>query len=312
MKAVSIYAIIAAMFALSSGGSFAGTSTTTEELGGANRPAIVVTNIIPLKLGSAISLSAQSAGVTWRGHTFHLVSLGSTTFNLDTNDCLKAEIKGGVACFDDVDYDISCAVFDTAGQLLGTARAQCNVRRVWAGNMRLRAETITLDFGTSLDYKRADHFLVSISNRKVLTPDQWPKPEPPPAPLSGHKSLQFRLVAEANSMEAVEEFPDPNTRKDSLRVLRTVLLDEIAIASAIVTNTAQGPVIEVTFTEAGAKRFAEITGASINKRLAIVFDGKVLSAPTIRTAITNGRAVISGNFTAAEAEAIAQTLKKNK
>jgi len=179
MKAVSIYAITAAMFALSSGGSFAGTSTTTEELGGANRPAIVVTNIIPLKLGSAIPLSVQSAGVLWRGHTFHLVSLGSTTFNLDTNDCLKAEIQAGVACFDDVDYDISCAVFDAAGQLLGTARAQCNVRREWAGKMCVGPETITLDFGISRDYKRAAGFLVSISNRKVLTPDQWPKPAPP-------------------------------------------------------------------------------------------------------------------------------------
>ena len=135
MKAVSINAITAAMFALCSGGSFAGTSTTTEELGGANRPASTVTNIIPLKLGTAIPLSVQSAGVTWRGHTFHLVSLGSTEFNLDTNDCLKTEIKAGAACFDDVDYDISCAVFDAAGQLLGTARTQCKVQRMWAGNM---------------------------------------------------------------------------------------------------------------------------------------------------------------------------------
>ncbi|MEI7729752.1 MAG: hypothetical protein WCO56_09265 [Verrucomicrobiota bacterium] len=142
-------------------------------------PSVAVQNIVPLKLGTSIPLSVQSDGVTWRGHTFHLVSLGSTEFDLDTNDCLKAEIKAGVACFDDVDYDISCAVFDAAGQLLGTARTQCKVQRVWLGNLLVRAETITLDFGTSLDYKRAVGFAIGISNRKVLTPDQWPKPASP-------------------------------------------------------------------------------------------------------------------------------------
>ena len=77
--------------------------------------------------------------------------------------------------FDNVDYDISAAVFDAAGQMLGSARAQCKVQRMWAGNVCRTGRTITLDFGISSDYTRAAAFAVSVSNRKVLTPDDWQK-----------------------------------------------------------------------------------------------------------------------------------------
>jgi hypothetical protein len=59
--------------------------------------------------------------------------------------------------------------------MLGSARAQCKVERMWVGEVRVSAQTIRLDFGVSLDYTRAGFFMVSISNRKVLTPDEWKK-----------------------------------------------------------------------------------------------------------------------------------------
>jgi hypothetical protein len=138
-------------------------------------PAGVVTNLIPLTMGASIPLAVQSAGVEWKGNTFHLVRLGSICFDLDKSSRLTAEIQAGVTMFDDVDYDISGAVFDAAGQLLGSARAQCKVQRMWAGTVFSMAQTIRLDFGISLDYARAAAFAVSISNRKVLTPDEWQK-----------------------------------------------------------------------------------------------------------------------------------------
>lgn len=138
-------------------------------------PDVAVPNLVPLKLGTSIPLAVQSAGVAWKGYAFHLVSLGSIRFDLDKNDCLKADIQAGLTEFDDVDYDISGAVFDAAGQLLGSARAQCKVRRMWAGDVKQTARTITLDFGVSLDYARAAVFAVSVSNRRVLTPDDWQK-----------------------------------------------------------------------------------------------------------------------------------------
>ena len=70
------------------------------------------------------------------------------------------------------------------------------------------------------------------------------------------------------------------------------------------------PTVDVTFTEDGRKRFAEIAGANVGKQLAIIFEGKVLSAPTLQSAITGGHAQITGHFTAEEARAIASALAK--
>ena len=54
--------------------------------------------------------------------------------------------------------------------------------------------------------------------------------------------------------------------------------------------------------------FSDITTANLNKRIAIVLDGQIISAPTVQTAITNGEAIITGNFTADEAKALATRL----
>jgi serine/threonine protein kinase len=126
--------------------------------------------------------------------------------------------------------------------------------------------------------------------------------------------LQFRLVADANDTAPVETLADPDdpSGKRTLRVRKEVLLDESAVSrAAVVVSPRAGipPVtLEVNFTPAGGKRFAGITGGNIGKRLAVVFDGKVLSAPTICGPIGD-TAVISGAFTPAEvAEAISRAL----
>ncbi len=130
-----------------------------------------------------------------------------------------------------------------------------------------------------------------------------------------HESrLQFRLVADANDTAPAETLADPDdpTGKRRLRLRKEVLLDESAVTCAAVVVSPTGGVapvsVEVNFSAAGGKRFAEITGASIGKRLAVVFDGQVLSAPTIRSVICD-KAVITGNFTPADvAETIAKAL----
>lgn len=62
------------------------------------------------------------------------------------------------------------------------------------------------------------------------------------------------------------------------------------------------PQVLLQFDAEGTKLFADITTANINKRIAIFLDGEVLSAPTVNSAIINGQAVISGQFTVAEAK----------
>lgn len=61
--------------------------------------------------------------------------------------------------------------------------------------------------------------------------------------------------------------------------------------------------------DAGARQFAAMTQANVGRRLAVVLDGKVITAPVIRTAITGGSGEISGGFTSAEAADLAVLLR---
>ncbi|MEL7217978.1 MAG: hypothetical protein AAGK01_06060 [Pseudomonadota bacterium] len=68
------------------------------------------------------------------------------------------------------------------------------------------------------------------------------------------------------------------------------------------------PAVNVRFDEAGKEQFAALTQANIGKRLAIVLDGRILSAPVILEPITDGIVQISGSFTHEEAQRLAVTL----
>ncbi len=135
-----------------------------------------VEHLISLQLGKPVALNIQSEGVEWKGYAYHLVKLGSIRFNLDEKtERLTAEIQAGVTTFDNVDYDISAAVFDSGGRMLGVARTECHVQREWLGRVLTTSQSIALDFGRSLDYPNATAFMVTVSKRKVLTPDDWQK-----------------------------------------------------------------------------------------------------------------------------------------
>jgi preprotein translocase subunit SecD len=69
------------------------------------------------------------------------------------------------------------------------------------------------------------------------------------------------------------------------------------------------PYVSLKFNPAGATIFEEITGANVQKRLAIILDGNVYSAPVIRERITGGDAQISGGFTMEEAKDLAIVLR---
>jgi hypothetical protein len=133
-------------------------------------------------------------------------------------------------------------------------------------------------------------------------------------PAGQASRLQFRLVADANDPAPADTLDDPDSNgKATVRVRKEVLLDESAVTGASVTILPDNKAtVTVNFNEAGANRFADITGANIGKRLAVVYDGKVLSAPMIRSVIRD-KAIITGNYTAAEvAQRVAQALNQTK
>ena len=76
----------------------------------------------------------------------------------------------------------------------------------------------------------------------------------------------------------------------------------------VAKDEAGRPVISFEFDEPGKRLFGELTKGNIDNRLAVVVKGKVVSAPVVKTAI-GGYGIITGNFTDAEAEALAAELK---
>ena len=79
-------------------------------------------------------------------------------------------------------------------------------------------------------------------------------------------------------------------------------------ATVELSQTASEPQVATTFNSEGSKILRELTGKNIGNLLAIVLDGKVMSAPVIQTQIPNGQAVITGRFTIPEAQKLAQNL----
>ena len=67
--------------------------------------------------------------------------------------------------------------------------------------------------------------------------------------------------------------------------------------------------VSLSFNSRGAVTFERITGENIGKRMAIVLDGKVHSAPVIQARIGGGKASITGHFTPAEAQDLAIVLR---
>jgi len=69
------------------------------------------------------------------------------------------------------------------------------------------------------------------------------------------------------------------------------------------------PSVSLEFTNDGARKFADITEQNIGRNLAIVLDGIVQSAPVIRSAIPDGRAVIEGTFSSDDAKLLSTVLR---
>lgn len=131
--------------------------------------------------------------------------------------------------------------------------------------------------------------------------------------------LEFKLVSdnmqllkkarEGEVPEGYELKTDPQG-KDILVGEEAVLTGD-ALVDAVVRfdQRFNEPYVGITFNKKGAREFAKITGENIGRRLAIVLDGVVQSAPVIREKIPAGEAQITGRFSIEEANDLAIVLR---
>ncbi len=139
--------------------------------------------------------------------------------------------------------------------------------------------------------------------------------------------LEFKLVAENVTQDdiksgklppGVKVYPykryDPTTHRsyESKIALkdRTVMTGEyITDARVRIDSQYNTPYVAVEFDKQGARLFERITGENVKKRMAIVLDGVVYSAPVIQEKIGGGRASITGSFSMEEARDLAIVLR---
>jgi preprotein translocase subunit SecD len=137
--------------------------------------------------------------------------------------------------------------------------------------------------------------------------------------------LEFKLVDEDNSLEEalkgnippgdeilyeVSGAPGSQKKIPFLLKKRAVITGEYLTDARVQIDTRYSePYVSLTFDSRGARLFEQITGANIKKRLAIVLDDMVNSAPVIQDRIAGGRAQITGRFTMEEARDLAIVLR---
>lgn len=92
-------------------------------------------------------------------------------------------------------------------------------------------------------------------------------------------------------------------------IKREVVLSGDLLVDANTTYHEGMPAVSFRFNALGARKFAEITKENVGKILAIVLDGKVVTAPRINGVINQGSGVISGSFDVKEANEVALLLR---
>ena len=139
--------------------------------------------------------------------------------------------------------------------------------------------------------------------------------------------LEFKLVDEENDPQAaekgsvpsgselvykVEEDPATNrvTKTPFLLKQRSLMTGaHLTDAKVQIDSQYNEPYVGIDFDRKGARIFERVTGENVQKRLAIVLDNKVYSAPVIQERISGGSARITGSFTMEEARDLAIVLR---
>ena len=134
--------------------------------------------------------------------------------------------------------------------------------------------------------------------------------------LKGVGKLDFSLVVEdpqilskANSGEALSGYLLKNYDKTKLLIEEKPSMAGSDLAESFVGFDSYGaPEVRLRFTGAGANKFADLTSNNTGKRLAIILDGKVMSAPVVNEPILSGEAQITGNFSMEDARLLTSVL----
>ena len=150
-------------------------------------------------------------------------------------------------------------------------------------------------------------------------------PEHTQSVIGATAQMQFRLVSDRLRVsdyvdsngntrgalpEGVELLYDRKTKEPMLVETRTIMTGDMLSSAKVDFNSQFGqPTIAFELTQKGTGLFAAATEENVGRRLAIVLDNSVQSAPVIKSRIGQGRGIIEGSFTNEEAKDLALVLR---
>ena len=120
--------------------------------------------------------------------------------------------------------------------------------------------------------------------------------------------LNFRLVSKNNEYGIDKLLAEDG---EKLNVSKRIIMsgENLIDAQPNINNQNNEPTVSFTLDRLGAQKFGRATTDNVGKRLAIVLDGEIISAPSINEPITSGSGMISGNFSFQEATDLALLLR---
>ena len=124
-------------------------------------------------------------------------------------------------------------------------------------------------------------------------------------------NLTFRFITNTDEDSfGIEKLKFEDSTEEAIVSKRIILSGENLLdAQPRMNNETNETVVSFTLDRVGAKRFGKATSTNIGKQLAIILDGKIISAPTIRDTIASGSGQISGGFTFQSATDLALLLR---
>ncbi|HAS41310.1 MAG TPA: protein translocase subunit SecD, partial [Microscillaceae bacterium] len=129
---------------------------------------------------------------------------------------------------------------------------------------------------------------------------------------------EVRRMFKGNALFFWDVKPDSKTKLLSLHIAKNTRGGQAPLEGDVVVDARQEfdpnsqPEVSMRMNSKGTNEWKKLTRANINKRVAIVLDNNVYSAPFVRAEIANGNSSISGNFTVEEARDLANILKAGK
>ena len=196
---------------------------------------------------------------------------------------------------DTIEYAISQAVETIRNRLDQFGLAEPTVARQGKDNILVELPGIK----TEEDEQRARDLIAKAAHLQLMAVDD-----------KRQDQANTMSEAEAESYGDVI-YKDAKNERVKYVVKNIPVLDGSMLTDAKVAFSQQNnlPIINFTLNSEGARIFGDFTGANVGKRLAIVLDGKVYSAPVINERIGGGSGQISGGFTLEEAHDVAIALR---